>query len=312
MCEPYRAISDLQNAHPDGLFIITGDFNHANLKSVLSKFHQYVDFAMRGMNTMDLVYTNIPGAYRAEPHPHLSYSDHISVILIPAYRPLVRRSKPVLKQVKIWPEGATYALQDCFKCTDWNMFREAETNSDSINLEEYMTSVNSYVSKCINDVTISKTITTRSNQKPWMTAKVRALLKSRDSAFRAGNKMALKTARAKLSRDIRDTMRAHAQRNHSHFQNSRDSCIIWQDIQAIMNYKTTLSACDNDTSLSDMLNNFYTRFETQNSIAARKTTPPPNGQVLCLSMADMKRTICRVNPQKSAGPDNIPSRVLNS
>lgn len=90
LCKLYGAISELQNAHPDGLFIITGDLNH--LKTV--------NFATRGTNTLDLVYTNIPGAYRAEPRPHLCYSDHITIMLIPAYRPLVRRSKPVLKQVK--------------------------------------------------------------------------------------------------------------------------------------------------------------------------------------------------------------------
>ncbi|KAK3548865.1 hypothetical protein QTP70_021277 [Hemibagrus guttatus] len=131
---------------------------------------QYVDFTMRGTNTLDLVYTNIPGTYRTEPRRHLGYSEHISVMLIPAYRPLVRHSKPVLKQVKTWPAGAISALQDCFECTDWNMFREAATNGDSINLENYTTSVTSYNGKCIDDVTVSKTITTRSNQKPWMTA----------------------------------------------------------------------------------------------------------------------------------------------
>ncbi|KAK3563417.1 hypothetical protein QTP86_027794, partial [Hemibagrus guttatus] len=31
LCELYGAISELQNAHPDGLFIIAGDFNHASL-----------------------------------------------------------------------------------------------------------------------------------------------------------------------------------------------------------------------------------------------------------------------------------------
>ncbi|KAK3555076.1 hypothetical protein QTP86_007974 [Hemibagrus guttatus] len=178
LCELYGAISELQNAHPDRLFIIAGDFNHVNLKSLLPKFHQHVDFATRGTNTLDLIYTNFPGAYRAEPRPHLGYSEHISVMLIPVYRPLVRRSKPVLKQVKTWPAGAISALQDCFECTDWNMFREAATNGESINLEEYTTSVTSYISKCIDDVTVSKTITTRSNQKPWMTAEVGALLKS--------------------------------------------------------------------------------------------------------------------------------------
>ncbi|KAK3549664.1 hypothetical protein QTP86_006540 [Hemibagrus guttatus] len=124
---------------------------------------------------------------------------YLCVLLIWAYRPFVRRSKPVLKQVKTWPAGAISALRDCFECTDWNMFREAATNGDSINLEEYTTLETSYIGKCINDMTVSKTITTRSNQKPWMTAEVRALLKSRNSAIRAGDKVALITARAKLS-----------------------------------------------------------------------------------------------------------------
>ncbi|KAK3574928.1 hypothetical protein QTP86_019810, partial [Hemibagrus guttatus] len=138
---------------------------------------------------------------------------------------------------------------------------------------EYTTSVTSYISKCIDDVTVSKTITTCSNQKPWMTAEVRALLKSRDSAFRAGDKEALRTARAKLSR-------------------------------ATATFKTA------ETPGAYALNDFYTWFEAQNNVAVRKTIPPPNDKVLCLSTADMKRTLCRVNPQKSAGPDNIPGTVL--
>ncbi|KAK3560673.1 hypothetical protein QTP86_014520, partial [Hemibagrus guttatus] len=271
---------------------------------------QHVDFATRGTNTLDLVYTNIPSMYRVEPCPHLGYSDHISVILIPAYRPLFRRSNQVLKQVKTWPAGAISALQDGFECTDWNMFREAATNGDSINLEEYTTSVTSYISKCIDDVTVFKTITTRSNQKPWMTAEVRALLKLRDSAFRAGDKEALRTAKAKLSQAIKEAKRTHAQRINGHFQDSRDSQRMWQGIQAITYYKTTPSACDSDASLPDVLNDFYGQFEAQHNVAARKAIPPPNDQVLCLSMADVKRTLCRVNPQKSAGPDNIPGRVL--
>ncbi|KAK3543099.1 hypothetical protein QTP70_010645 [Hemibagrus guttatus] len=58
------------------------------------------------------------------------------------------------------------------------------------------------------------------------------------------------------------------------------------------------------------LNDFYTRFKAQKNVAARKTIPPPNDQVLCLSMADVKTTLCRVNPRQSAGPDNITGRVL--
>ncbi|KAK3557060.1 hypothetical protein QTP70_024464 [Hemibagrus guttatus] len=107
----------------------------------------------------------------------------------------------------------------------------------TINLEEYRTSVTSYIGKCIDDVTVSKTITTRSNQKPWMTAEVSALLKSR--AFRAGDKMASKTASAKLSGAVREAKRTHAQRIHGHFQDSGDSRRMWQGIQMITYYKTT-------------------------------------------------------------------------
>ncbi|KAI5098265.1 gastrula zinc finger protein XlCGF28.1-like [Silurus meridionalis] len=162
----------------------------------------------------------------------------------------------------------------------------------------------------VDDVTISKTITTRSNQKPWMTANVRALLKQRDSAFRTGDKAALKTARAKLSRAIREAKRAHAKKIHDHFQDSGDTRRMWQGIQVITNYKTTSPACDRDASLPDALNDFYARFEVQNNVVVRKTIPPPTDQVLCLTTAEVRKTLCRVNPRKSAGPDNIPGRVL--
>ncbi|KAI5617232.1 gastrula zinc finger protein XlCGF28.1-like [Silurus asotus] len=200
--------------------------------------------------------------------------------------------------------------KDCFECTDWDMFREAATNGDFINLEEYTSTVTSEIGKCIDDVTTSKTINIRSNQKPWMTTKVCALLKTRDSAFRAGDKTALKTARAKLSRAIREAKRAHAKRIHGHFQDSGDTQRMWQGIQAITNYKTTSPACDHDASLSDALSDFYARFEVQNNVVAWKTITPPSDQVLCLTTAEMRKTLCRVDPRKSAGPDNIPSRVL--
>lgn len=89
--------------------------------------------------------------------------------------------KLVLKQVNTWPAVAISALQDCFESTDWAMFKVAATNGDSVNLEKYTLSVTEYIGKCIDDVTVSKTISTSSNEKPWMTAKVRATLKARDS-----------------------------------------------------------------------------------------------------------------------------------
>ncbi|KAK3506713.1 hypothetical protein QTP70_016250 [Hemibagrus guttatus] len=62
--------------------------------------------------------------------------------------------------------------------------------------------------------------------------------------------------------------------------------------------------------VKDVLNSFYTRFEARNDTTVRKTIPPPENQVLCLTTADMRKTLRRINPRKAAGPDNVPGRVL--
>lgn len=92
-------INTLQQAHPDGVHIIAGDFNQANIKSVLPKFYQYVECSTRGVNTLDHVYTNIKYAYRAIQLPHLGQSDHLSLLLTPAYTPLRRRSIPMTNTI---------------------------------------------------------------------------------------------------------------------------------------------------------------------------------------------------------------------
>ncbi len=201
------------------------------------------------------------------------YSDHISVMLIPAYRPLLKLAKPVQKLITIWPENATSTLQDCFQCTDWNMFKEAATYNNHTDLQEYTETVTAYIKKCMDDVTVTKTITTRANQKPWMTAEVRGLLKTRDEAFRSGDKAALKTARANLSRGIKNAKRSHAQKINNHFTDSRDTRSLWQAIQTITDYKPPPQACDDDPSLPDTLNHFYSRFEMQNDTPAQKLQP---------------------------------------
>lgn len=101
----YRSISDLQSNYPEDAVIVAGDFNQAIMKTVLSNFHHCVGFATHGENILDLAYSNIKQAFRATPWPHLASSDHLSVMLIPAYKPLLIREKPTMKQ--IWSEGVT-------------------------------------------------------------------------------------------------------------------------------------------------------------------------------------------------------------
>ncbi|XP_049599783.1 uncharacterized protein [Syngnathus scovelli] len=168
--ELYQAVSEQQTAHPDSFTIFAGDFNHANLKSVFPRLHQHVPFPTDSF--LDLVYSAQKGAFKATPLPHLGLSDHLTVLLLPAYRQLVKASRPVRRQVRVWPEGASDALRDCFDTTDWDLFKQAATYNDWTDIEEYTDSVTSYITKCIDDVTCSKSVVTRANWKPWLTGAV--------------------------------------------------------------------------------------------------------------------------------------------
>ncbi|KAK0131936.1 hypothetical protein N1851_033277 [Merluccius polli] len=93
--------------------------NHVELKAVFPKFQKQIKFPTRENNILDQVYCNISGAYRAVAAPHLGMSDHISVELLPAYVPVICRTRPTTKTVQVWSEVASSTLQDCFEHTNW-------------------------------------------------------------------------------------------------------------------------------------------------------------------------------------------------
>ncbi len=78
----HTVVSKQQNVYPDGAVIVAGCFNHVDFKKMLPKFHKNVITPTRGINILDQVYTNIPGAYKAIVSPHLGLSDHVSLMLI--------------------------------------------------------------------------------------------------------------------------------------------------------------------------------------------------------------------------------------
>ncbi len=134
--ELYQHISEQQTAHPDAFLILAGDFNHADLKSVFPKIHQHADFPTWENNTLDFVYTTQRGAYKALPLPHLGASDHITVMLIPAYRLIVNplQSKVILGPLRCFDMPWYLCLFQLLKTYYWQtcIFFVFSTNSATI------------------------------------------------------------------------------------------------------------------------------------------------------------------------------------
>ncbi|KAL0149801.1 hypothetical protein M9458_054849 [Cirrhinus mrigala] len=244
---------------------------------------------------------------------HADLKNHITVMLMPAYRPLIKVTKPVRKQIQVWPEGSSEALQDCFNTTDWSMFKQAATYNNTTDLQEYAETVTAYINKCTEDVTVTKTITVHANQKPWLTGEVYSLLKAWNVAFRAGDEARLKMARANLSRGIREAKRQYSRGLAHRFNHSRDTRSLWRGIQTITDYKPPPQTCDSTTSLLNELNElntFFACFEATNSTTTQKTPPPPGDQVMSLSRDSVRRSLSRINARKAPGPDNIPGHAV--
>uniref|UniRef100_A0A669B6K4 Reverse transcriptase domain-containing protein n=1 Tax=Oreochromis niloticus TaxID=8128 RepID=A0A669B6K4_ORENI len=300
-----NTINKQQLAHPDGVFIVAGDFNKACLKTVLPKFVQFVDFATRGEHTLDHVYSNIRHAFRATPLPHLAGSDHLCMSLTPTYTPLLRKTKPQTKTIKTWPEGALSQLQDCFSTTVWDLF-------SSHNLQEYTDTVLSYIRNCVDNVTVNKRVRVFPNQKPWMNSEVQSLLKSRNTAFKSGDRAAYRAARADLSRGIRKAKAAYRRRIEDHFADN-DPRKMWQGINHITNYRSNNQATSRiDASLAEDLNRFFARFETTRPSAVTPLPPAPSTGTLTLREHQVRCVLRSVNPRKAAGPDGIHGKVLRA
>ncbi len=308
--ELYGNISEQETAHPDAAFIITGDFNKANFRTIAPKYFQHVNINTRGDRILDHCYTSFRDAYKSLPRPPFSKLDHSSVLLLPAYRQKLKCEAPALRTVQCWSDQSDAILQDCFDHVNWDMFRAASDDD----IEAYSDKVMCFIRKCIEDVVSTKTIRIYPNQKPWTNSDVRSALSARTSAFKSGNTDDWKQASYDLRRSIKVAKRQYKNKVEEHFNNNNPRS-MWQGINNITGFKGNKPATVNiAASLPDELNTFYARFEADNTahtesaaVAAAEEVSP-----LSLSVADVTRSFKRVNIRKAMGPDGIPGHVLKA
>ncbi len=100
--ELYGNISEQETSHPDAAFVVTGDFNKANFRTIAPKYFQHITINTRGDCVLDHWYSPFWDAYKSFPHPPFGKSDYSSVLLLPAYRQKLKREAPALR---FWSRG---------------------------------------------------------------------------------------------------------------------------------------------------------------------------------------------------------------
>ena len=85
---------------------------------------------------------------------------------------------------------------------------------------------------------------------------------------------------------------------------------VWQGVQHLTNYRTTITAVEGNPSLAEELNIFLARFKAEPPEAA--TSHPTVHSIFTFTVEEheVRRTLRAINPRKAAGPDGVTGRVL--
>ncbi len=74
--ELYGNIREQETAHPDAAFVVTGDCNKANFRTIAPKYVQQITITTCGDCVLDHCYSLFRDAYESLPHPPFGKSDH--------------------------------------------------------------------------------------------------------------------------------------------------------------------------------------------------------------------------------------------
>ena len=97
-------------------------------------------------------------------------SDHNLVFLHPTYTPVVKKTPPTKKVIRLWSDDCSEALRDCFECTDWQeLCRPPGEDIDALTH-----CITDYINFCMEN-TVPIQVRCLSKNKPRVTPKAQGL-----------------------------------------------------------------------------------------------------------------------------------------
>ena len=101
--------------------------------------------------------------------------------------------KIVSKEVCAWSGDVAKQLQECFECTDWDMFFHSSNTID-----EVIDVITDYIKLCSKRVVPKKIINFFQNNKPWVTRSLKKPLNENKIAFCKNDQVEGKRIQTKL------------------------------------------------------------------------------------------------------------------
>ena len=320
-----KSLTDIEGLFPGCGIIIAGDFNHLNIKNLARQFQlkQLVHLPTRGMNTLDLVLTNLHPFYEsnsATSHPPFGLSDHCVITLYPKQRESNPTTKKVIYKRDTRP-SRKQMLGNYLNRIDWHLLDQLTSCSEKNDL------FTGIITTGLNYIMPEKAVTFHRNDPPWITEDFKRLIKQRQRAFSTGNSAAFKFYRNKVNK-MRKACRAKFYTSKVEHLKQLKPKEWWREAKRLCGMTTVSNSTNflsqlqlenaenlsppdlanliNNTFLEPMkdfsaLSNTITEFDSQSDDFPLNVLTTPE-------LINHKLNV--LNRSKAPGPDGIPNWIL--
>ncbi|XP_072042807.1 uncharacterized protein [Amphiura filiformis] len=291
-----------------------GDFNRMQINNILynCNLKQLIKFPTRGQATLDLVLTNI-GAHYNEPIPlsALGKSDHISIM----WKPLeyVAKHSNVKRTYRSMKEHQIREFGNWIQHKDWtNVLNASNTQQKADALYESLHGA-------VESFFPLTTVKVHNNNKPWMSDKIKKLVKKRQLAFSTGNNEVYKKLRNKVQREIKRAKQFYYANRVRNLQATNPRKWHQQIKTMTGNTKSEVSipvpGVDNDdhVAIANKINDQFVQVSshmTPLDLCNLETYLPAIDSPPLLYPWDVYAELSKVKASKACGPDGVSPRLI--
>ena len=176
----FQSLTLAESLYPNCSIVIAGDFNRLNVANIKRHFKlkQLVKLPTRGQVTLDKILTNMAEFFSpAEIYPPFGLSDHNTVLVRPKEREIGQSSRKFVT-VRDTRASNKAALGRYLSSIDW-----ASTINSKDNCTGKLDTLTDLIKIGLNHIMPEKVIKVHINDAPWMSTKLKDLIRMRQVAF---------------------------------------------------------------------------------------------------------------------------------
>ena len=234
-----ESLTSIESRYANCGILVLGDLNHLrhDIKKLNQIFNlkQIIPFATRDSNTLDLIVTNLQEFYNTPvKRPNFGISDHATAEVQPKDRVQLPAARFAVQKRDLRPSRCL-AIRSYLKEVDVStLLDRADNCADKVSLFETI------VKTGLDFILPMRSKTIHTNEPPWITAKLKDLIKKRRKALAQGDMEEFKQLRNRVNRQRKRCRSKFYEAKVQHPKSCRPST-WWREVKKLCGLSTASS-----------------------------------------------------------------------